>query len=135
MNLHNDLRKVGIKHSCENCCRNCVNCNTACEDFYPEYITEFMDYAINFLRKTVELSRENKLKRNVIRDEKSFNDKVSTLDYYYVLLVNTALSEIRKGKSDYVYSFEQIRDIMRFEPNITAKYIAEAGAYEIRKAR
>lgn len=135
MNLHNDLLKAGIKHDCKLCCRKCKNRNTSCYDFYPENMAEFMDYAIDFLSKTVEPSKEKKLKRHVIRDGKSYNDKVSTLDYYYVLLINTALSEIRKGRSDYVYSFEQIRDIMRFEPDISAKYIADAGAYEIRIGR
>lgn len=135
MNLHNDLLKVGIKHGCEKCCRRCQKCNTACEQFYPENMTEFMEYALDCLRETVEPSREYTLKRHVMRDRKSYDDGITPLDSYYVQLVNTALSEIRRGKTDYVYSFEQIRDIMRFESNITAKYIAEAGAYEIRRAR
>ena len=42
---------------------------------------------------------------------------------------NSVLSEVRKGGVDYAYSLEQIRDIMRFEPDISVKYIADAGAY------
>ncbi len=134
MNLHNDLKKVGIKHGCEKCCRDC-KCGSACENFYPENMAEFMDYALDCLRENVVPSKEHTLQRHAIRDGKCYDDKVSTLDYYYVQLVNMVLYEIRKGKTDYVYSFEQMRDIMRFESNITAKYIADAGAYEIRIGR
>lgn len=135
MNLHNDLLKSRINHSCKDCCRKCGKNCSACENFYPDNMTEFMGYALDRLREMVEPSREHMLKRHAVHDGKSFNDRVPAMDYYYVLLVNTALAEIRKGKTDYVYSFEQIRDIMRFEPDITAKYIADAEAYEIRKAR
>lgn len=134
MNLHNDLLKAKITHNCEQCCMNCTNCSTACDKFYPENMTEFMDYALECIRGMVEPSKERTLKRYAVRDSRSYNDKVATLDYYYVLLVNSVLSEIRKGKTDYVYSFEQIKDIMRFESDISVRYIADAEAYEIRKA-
>lgn len=94
-----------------------------------------MGYVLDELRKNITPSKEKKLKRHVVPDEKSYNDKVTTLDEYYVLLVNSVLSEVRKGGTDYAYSLEQIRDIMRFEPNISVKYIADAGAYEVRKRR
>lgn len=134
MNLHNDLLKAKITHNCEQCYMNCTNCSTACNKFHPENMTEFMDYALECIRGMVEPSKERTLKRYAVRDSRSYNDKVSTLDYYYVLLVNSVLSEIRKGKTDYVYSFEQIKDIMRFESDISVRYIADAEAYEIRKA-
>lgn len=138
MNLHNDLMKVKVVHGCENCCRkNCRynNCNSACENFYPENSAEFMEYILDELRKNITPSSDKKLKRHIVHDGKSYNDKVTTLDEYYVLLVNSVLSEIRKGGVDYAYSLEQIRDILRFEPNISVKYIPEAGAYEVRKRR
>ncbi len=141
MNLHNDLLKVKVVHGCENCCRkncrykNCGSDSPACENFYPENSSEFMKYVLDELRKNITPSKEKKLKRCVVPDGKSYNDKVTTLDEYYVLLVNSVLSEVRKGGTDYAYSLEQIRDIMRFEPDISVKYIADAGAYEVRKRR
>lgn len=135
MNLHNDLMKVKVAHGCENCCHKCRKCSTACENFYPENSSEFMVYVIDELRENIAPSREKQLKRHAVPDGKSFNDKVTTLDEYYVLLVNSVLSEVRNGGVDYAYSLEQICDIMRFEPNISVKYIADAGAYEVRKRR
>ena len=97
-------------------------------------MTEFMDNALNYLRTTIVKAKcEKKLTRYIQHDGKSYNDGITTLDGYYVQLINTALAEIRRGRSDYVYSLEQVRDIMRFEPLISVRYIAFAGAYEIRK--
>ena len=134
MNVHNDLSKVKISHGCENCC--CSKCRysnrgMACENFSPEDTADFMDYILDSLLKTVEPSKERKLRRRTMPD-KSYDDKIPSLDYYYVLLVNSVLSEIRKGGVDYAYNLEQIRDIMRFEPDITVTYIADAGAYEVK---
>ena len=133
MNLHNDLMKVKIVHDCENCCHKCRKCGVTCENFYPVNSSEFMEHVLDELRQNITPSKEKKLKRHAVPDWKSYNDKVTTLDEYYVLLVNSVLSEVRKGGVDYAYSLEQIRDIMRFEPNITVNYIPSAGAYEVRK--
>lgn len=135
MNLHNDLMKVKVVHGCENCCHKCRKCGVTCENFHPENSAEFMGYVLDELRKNITPSSEKKLKRHAVPDGKSYNDKVTTLDEYYVLLVNSVLSEVRKGGVDYAYSLEQIRDIMRFEPNISVKYIDDSGAYEVRKRR
>lgn len=133
MNLHNDLMKVKVVHGCENCCHKCRKFGVTCENFYPDNSSEFMEYVIDELRKNITPSNEKFLKRCIIPDRKSYNDKVTTLDEYYVLLVNSVLFEVRKGGIDYAYSLEQIADIMRFEPDITVNYIPSAGAYEVRK--
>lgn len=125
--------KVKVVHGCEKCCHKCRKCGVACENFYPANSIEFMNYVLDELRKNITSSREKKLKRRAVPDGKSYNDKVTTLDEYYVLLVNSVLSEVRKGGVDYAYSLKQIRDIMRFEPNITVNYIPSAGAYEVYK--
>lgn len=139
MNLHNDLMKVKVVHGCKNCCRKncrykkCGSDSPACENFYPENSSEFMEYVFEELRKNITPSKEKKLIRHAVPDRKSYNDRVTTLDEYYVLLVNSVLSEVRKGGVDYAYSLEQIADIMRFEPDITVNYIPSSGAYEVRK--
>lgn len=54
----------------------------------------------------------------------------TTLDYYYVLVVNDVLREIRKGRTGYIYNARQIADIKSFEPN--AKFSFEDGAVAVR---
>lgn len=135
MSLHSELKKVGVAHNCSHCCRSCYGRKEACTEFYPSNMKAFMDYVVDSLRDIVPLSRDSKLKRHTPSDDKCFDDGVTTLDAYYVELINSVLSEIRKGKSDYVFGIEQIKDIMRFEPRITIVYLADAECYEIRKEK
>ena len=132
MNLHNDLMKAKIEHDCSQCKMNCGRRIAACESFIPKNMNAFMDYVVYTLRENTPLSTEKKLKRHPVADKNVYDDKLPTLDHYYVILINDVLSEIRKGHCDYVFTLEQMRDIIRFEPHITAKYIAEAGAYKLK---
>lgn len=135
MNLHNDLVKVKVAHSCEDCRKKCKNSASACENFCPKNEDRFMEYVLEGLRKNITPSNEKFLKRHAVSDGKCYDDKVTTLDEYYVLLVNSVIDQVRKGSYDYAYSLEQISDVMRFEPDISVKYIADVGAYEVRKRR
>lgn len=135
MNLHKDLREVHIAHDCSQCkcrdkCRN-SGMNVPCEEFYPAEMSEFMDYVISKLKERVVPSTEKRLKRRPAESKIPYDDKIPPLDHYYVLLVNDVLSQIRKGKVDYIYSFGLLSDILRFERDIGAKYIPDAGAYAI----
>lgn len=135
MNLHNDLVKVNLAHGCEDCGIKCKYSGAACENFRPKNISKFMDHVLDSLRENITPCNEKILKRHAVFDGKCYDDKITTLDEYYVLLVNSVISEVRKGGYDYAYSLEQVRDIMRFEPDISVKYIADVGAYEIRKRK
>ena len=132
MNLHNDLMKVQIAHDCSQCRQMCGRRIAACESFIPKNASAFMDYVVYALRETTPLSSEKKLKRYPVPDKNAYDDKLPTQDHYYVILINDVLSQIRKGHCDYVFSLEQMRDVIRFEPHITAKYITEAGSYKIK---
>ena len=133
MSLHNDLQTVKIPHSCGNCCRRCSGFTVACSEFYPSNMTDFMEYAVSHLRERVVPSNDNKLKRRAVRDMNSYDDGITTLDGYYVQFINSVLSEIRRGKTDYVFSFEQIAELMRFEERLAVRYIPEVCSYEIRR--
>ena len=54
----------------------------------------------------------------------------TTLDFYYVSMINDTLREIRKGRVGYVYNIRQIADIKAFEPK--ADFTFEDGAVAIR---
>lgn len=132
MNIHNDLQRAKIPHSCKECCCKCNGRSSACADFYPADMPRFMEYTVGFLKETVIPCKEYKLKRYIVRDGRSYDDGITTLDGYYVQLINSVLCEIRKDGRDYIFNLEQLREIMRFEPCITARYIPDAGSYEIR---
>lgn len=57
---------------------------------------------------------------------KLYDDKQTTLSRYYKEMINDSLRLIRKGKTAYLYKEEQVRDVLRFEPNIQLRYESEA---------
>lgn len=134
MNLTNDLHSCNIPHYCGQCIKKynvCRNGNT-CADFFPENMDVFLDHAVTYLKENTPLSKEKKLKRHA-RNHSSAGlkyDGTTTLDEYYVRMINDVLSEIRRGKTDYLFNFEQIRDVLRFERHIAVRYID--GCYEIK---
>ncbi|MBR1832343.1 MAG: hypothetical protein IJ784_07920 [Ruminiclostridium sp.] len=130
MNLHNDLMKAKIEHDCSQCSYKCGK-RVACEDFVPEDMDDFMEYVVDALLETVVPSKDKKLKRSPVKSKIPYDDKIPTMDYYYVALVNDTLSEIRRGHEAYIFNFEQLRDVMSFEPSVFVEYIPEAESYKV----
>ncbi|MBO6232160.1 MAG: hypothetical protein IK990_03715 [Ruminiclostridium sp.] len=130
MNLHNDLMKAKIEHDCSQCSYKCGK-RSACEDFVPEDMDDFMEYVVDALMETVVPSKDKKLKRRPVKSKIPYDDKIPTMDYYYVALVNDTLSEIRRGYEAYIFNFEQLRDVMSFEPSVFVEYIPEAESYKV----
>lgn len=134
MNLSNNLRSCGIPHNCRQCIRKYNGCGKGCTcaDFFPENMDVFLDHAVTYLKENTPPSKDKKLKRHA-RNHSSAGlkyDGTTTLDEYYVRMINDVLSEIRRGKIDYLFNFEQIRDVLRFERHIAVRYID--GCYELK---
>lgn len=134
MNLNNDLRSCGVPHHCEQCVMKNSLCGKrfTCVDFFPDNMDVFLDYVVTYLKENTPPCKEKKLKRHA-RNYSGVGlkyDDTTTLDEYYVRMINDVLSEIRRGKADYLFSFGQIRDVLRFERNITLRYVD--GCYEIK---
>jgi len=130
MNLHNDLMRAKIEHDCSQCIYKC-NRHSACDEFVPDDMSDFMEYVVDTLIETVLPSKDRKLKRRPVKSKIPYDDKIPPLDYYYVSLVNDTLSEIRRGHIAYIFSLEQLRDVMRFEPRVLVEYVPEAESYRV----
>lgn len=50
------------------------------------------------------------------------NDGISSLDEYYVKLINDVLFDIRHCKPAWVFSLQQVAEIFKFEPNVRVTY-------------
>ena len=135
MNLHNDLLHAHIPHNCSQCCRKCPQRTQACTDFYPSNSRIFLDYVINRIRIDTPKSKDTILRRYIKTNpdvDGGVDDGIETLDGYYVQMINDTLELIRTGKVGYLYTIQQIKDVMRFEPYIQVRYIPDAGAYEVK---
>ena len=137
MNLHNDLLSVHIPHDCAHCCRKCTQRTQACVDFYPVNSRVFLDYVLAYLKENTPRSNDKIMKRHYGKDllykrYGFYDDGITSLDTYYVQMINDTLEQIRLGNRAYVYSIWQIQDVLRYEPYIQVRYIPDAGAYEIK---
>lgn len=144
MKLCKEISKT-IPHSCFECCK-CDCCeyvkenkheeSCECYDFVPNNIQYFLDKIVKRYKFIVPDSKDKKLKRKVYSYYDNYhgivNDKVTTLDAYYVGFINDCLELLRKGKPAYIFKIEHLRDIMRFEKKIVVNYIGD-GSIKIRK--
>ena len=91
----------------------------------------YCDSLMKKLRAKNVPSIDKKLKRYVIKSYKDgiIYDKTIIVDDYYMKYINDVLSQIRKGKTEYLHQEYQIKDILRFEPNI--KVSLESGIFSI----
>ncbi len=136
MNLHKDLLRAHVPHDCSQCCRKCPQRTIACKDFHPNNSRVFLNYVLDYLRENTPRSQDEKMKRNFGRDLQFerfgfYDDGITSLDTYYIQMINDVLEQIRLHKAGYVYNLYQVQDILRYEPQIQIRYIPDAGAYEI----
>lgn len=136
MKLSNDLHSCGVPYSCNQCIMkgSCGKYGYTCTRFYPDNTDSFMEMVVHELKRNTLPSKDKRLKRRVGRSISSLGmkrDDITTLDDYYVRLINDTLSEIRYGKMGYVFTLSQLQDVIRFERDIKVRYCD--GCYEVSK--
>ena len=135
MKLQKEIAKL-FPHTCVDCIKrnNCAVKSKYKDDYYcPDYIPESIEDKLQALTKylicTVPQSKDNKLKRKVQGYYNTYygivDDKVTTLDNYYVSFINDCLALLRKGQPAYVFKVEHIRDVLRFERDIKVEYLKD----------
>ena len=95
--------------------------NSKCGKFTPNNMDKFLNDTIKYFQANVTKSKDKKLKR-VCTYQGATNDKVTTLDTYYISFINDCISDLRKGRMTYVFSISHIWEILRFVQNIKAVY-------------
>lgn len=143
MKLQKEIAK-SFPHTCDDCIKqgSCgvqsqyKNSTTHnCPDYIPINIEEKLKTITVYYKQTVPQSKETKLKRKVCGYYNSYygivDDKVTTLDNYYVNFINDCLSLLRKGQPAYVFRLIHIRDILRFERNINVEYLNDEAVIKL----
>ena len=128
MNLNNDILRYAIPHQCYQCTMN-LSCDFACHntpnprcmEFVPDNMDSFLNDTITYFEINMPKSKNKKLNR-VCTYNRATNDKVTTLDTYYVNFINDCISELRKGKMVYVFKLSQLWEILRFVDRVKAAY-------------
>ena len=128
MNLNNDILRYAIPHQCYQCTMN-PSCdfayhntpNPRCMEFIPDNMDDFLNNTISYFEMNTPKSKCNKLQR-ICTYNGATNDKVTTLDTYYVNFINDCISELRNGKMVYVFKLSQLWDVLRFVDRVKAMY-------------
>ena len=90
-------------------------------EFVPDNMNNFLNDTITYFELNMTKSKYDKLHR-VCSYSKATNDKVTTLDTYYVRFINDCISGLRKGKMMYVFKLSQLWEILRFVNGVKAVY-------------
>ena len=128
MNLNDDILRYAIPHQCYQCTMNlscdlsCHNTpNPMCSKFIPDNMDSFLNNIITYFEMNMTKSKNKKLNR-VCTYNRATNDKVTTLDTYYVNFINDCISELQKGKMVYVFKLSQLWEILKFVDRVKAVY-------------
>lgn len=96
---------------------------------YKKDVGEFLNHAIETLRIGTAPSKERRLKRHYVKNVGLGIRQETTLDQYYVDLINDTLREIRRGRPAYIFNLEQIREVFRFEPEAKIRYLPQSDSF------
>ena len=94
---------------------------TQCRNFIPDNMDRFLNDTILYFKLNCAKSKTNKLKRICTYDG-AYNDNVTTLDSYYVNFINDSISQLRKGKTVYVFKLSHVWEILQFVDDVKAVY-------------
>lgn len=128
MNINHDINKYAIPYQCSQCTMN-YSCgfarhsmpNPRCGGFIPDNMDTFLNDTIAYFELNMVKSKDKKLKR-ICTYQGATNDKVTTLDSYYVSFINDCISELHKGKMVYVFKLKHMWDILKYVDNVEAAY-------------
>lgn len=134
MNFAKEFASVGLHYDCSTC--GFSNCSSrglpyCCTNYFPENMSEVMSSISFNLRVNTGKSHDKRLIRRLIDDRHKMTCDGDTLDKYYVNMINDTLSEIRKGKTAYLFHLSQIQEVMKFE-DIDFTYNSNDGCFAVR---
>lgn len=80
---------------------------------------DFENIVLPYLRKMIVPCEKRRLSYKILKSRGVvYRDADSSLDEYYVSMINDTLKCIRSGETAYLFSLEQVVEILRFEPNV-----------------
>lgn len=137
MNLIHDIINSHISCSCAQC-KNNKTCSNKSNGICPKANIidkqTLLDEAVTVIKENVVQSQNTKMQYISKGSKYTYNDNITPLHKYYVSFINDVLNNIRLGKTDYVFNLEQVKDILRYEPDIEVTY-QDDFCYEIRSGK
>lgn len=116
-------------------CRDCLFSDTCTKDKPCEHLApvDEDDYAERLLEQLKKFNTPSPTRYLGcgMRDIKTTDDRITPTYAYHRRMINDCLRDIRAGRITYAYTELAVKDILRFEPNISLSY--KDGVFYIRK--
>ena len=74
------------------------------------------------LRQSNIPAKERRLVRRATKSKYCTYDYIPTTDMYYVSFINNVLRNIRHGEVDYIFKIKQLKELLRYEPDLEVSY-------------
>ena len=128
MNLNNDIVHYAIPHRCNQCTFN-YGCSHVCHkttnpqsrNFIHNNMDRFLNDTILYFKLNCAKSKTNRLKR-ICPSDGPYTDNVTPLDSHYVTFIHDSISQLRKGKTVYVFKLSHVWEILQFVDDVKAVY-------------
>lgn len=111
------LKKIA---KCEQCFwKNDCWKQGVCNNYKPIDSDKFCENLYQYIKKNIKPTDEKKLVRHTYQTSKwgAYSDN-TTLDQYYVSMINDDISELKKHHVVYVFCIDQIIELYRFLPEL-----------------
>jgi len=93
-------------------------CDGECEHFDPSNEEMFENIILPQIKDEIVPRKERKLSRKIHKNRYVvYDDDYTPLDSYYVGMINDVLQQIRHGDVAYVFTLDQVKEILSFEEN------------------
>lgn len=119
--FENQDTKIKIKNNRNEFINGKINSKKYCDN-----ILDILSVS-NIVSNKSKMSTRDYIPKVIGSNTKLCSDKIYSLYQYYASMINDSLNQIRHNKTAYLYSEEQIKDILKYEPNINITY--EDGAF------
>lgn len=98
---------------------------------HPESQQE-LDEVFTYLVATVPDTKDKHFRRHAKINLAGMTGKDTTLDYWYVKMINDTLHQIRSGEVAYIFNVQALTDILRFVKDVRVSFVRK-GIYSICK--
>jgi len=86
---------------------------------------------IEYLRDINVPSYHSRMNSHYFKSQGLVYDMDSLYDWY-IKFINNILRNIRRYEVDYCFTFGQIKDLLKFEPNIKITYVQNGKCFEVK---
>ena len=120
--MEKDIKLLNKIESCKDCYWN-SRCkkygeNKVCEDFDPLDTDTYCANIESYLKEHISPTSEKRMSLRASEHKELGVRCETSLNEYYYSMINDTIHELKEGHTAYVFTIEQIADVMRFLSDI-----------------